>query len=280
MKAFEDFKNYDPSFWAFVKFVSEKLGYSLRGARSVKSYTYDEIERLCRNNNVQMDKMTIKQVVKYSQMRAELLNEFVENRLMTAEKASQLYNDWQSLHRMNNYLCKLPMNKQKGEKRQVAYFTALINIIAEKTIREITGKTNELGFDDDPRGLAYSIDNGKIIGASSRRFDGAYPSITNPKIVWEIKEYYYATTFGSRIADAVYETQLDGYEFDELYRRTGRKVYHVLFIDAYKTWWEDGKSYLCRLIDALNSGVVDEIIVGEEVLTRWEQLLKEILVSK
>ena len=93
----------------------------------------------------------------------------------------------------------------------------------------------------------------------------------------KIKEYYYATTFGSRVADGVYETQLDGYELKELSDRTGKKVYHVLFIDAYRTWWIQGKSYLCRIIDALNMGLVDEVIIGREVFTRWPELLQTIL---
>ena len=101
--------------------------------------------------------------------------------------------------------------------------------------------------------------------------------LQSPELVWEIKEYYYATTFGSRVADGVYETQLDGFEFKELYERTGKKVYHVLFIDAYRTWWVQGKSYLCRLVDAMNSGIVDEVIVGREVLTRWPELLRSII---
>ena len=162
--------------------------------------------------------------------------------------------------------------------RQVAFFTAIINIITEKTIREVTGVHDQLGFDDDPRGLVYILDDDyQVIGVSSRRFDGAYPGIENPLLVWEIKEYYYATTFGSRVADGVYETQLDGIEFKELYERTGRKVYHVLFVDSYRTWWVQGKSYLCRLVDAMNSGGVDEVIVGAEVLTRWPELLREII---
>ena len=197
---------------------------------------------------------------------------------MDAQAAGEEFRNWEMLHRIGNYYCKLPLNKQKGEMKQIAFFTAIINIIAEKTIREITGNSYSLGFDDDPRSLAYILDDdNRIIGASSRRFDGAYPNIENPKLVWEIKEYYYATTFGSRVADGVYETQLDGFEFKELYERTGRKVYHVLFIDAYRTWWIQGKSYLCRLVDAMNSGVVDEVIVGREVLTRWPELLHSIM---
>ena len=49
-----------------------------------------------------------------------------------------------------------------------------------------------------------SVDYKHIYINTSRRFDGAYPNIINPRIVWEIKEYYYATTFGSRVADGVY----------------------------------------------------------------------------
>ena len=278
MQAFEQFQGMDASFWAFVKYISENLGYTERGEGVVKKYPLSEIKALCRERGINASEDTIINAAQYSKMRADLLNRFAESMLMDAETASEEFRNWEMLHRVGNYYCKLPLNKQKGAMKQVAFFTAIINIIAEKTIREITGNTRSLGFDDDPRGLAYVWDdNGRIIGASSRRFDGAYPSIESPKLVWEIKEYYYATTFGSRVADGVYETQLDGFEFKELYDRTGRKVYHVLFIDAYRTWWVQGKSYLCRLVDAMNSGVVDEVIVGREVLTRWPELLRTII---
>lgn len=278
MQAFEQFQGMDASFWAFVKYISENLGYTERGEGVVKKYPISEIKALCRERGINASEDTIINAAQYSKMRADLLNRFAESMLMDAETASEEFRNWEMLHRVGNYYCKLPLNKQKGAMKQVAFFTAIINIIAEKTIREITGNTRSLGFDDDPRGLAYVWDdNGRIIGASSRRFDGAYPSIESPKLVWEIKEYYYATTFGSRVADGVYETQLDGFEFKELYDRTGRKVYHVLFIDAYRTWWVQGKSYLCRLVDAMNSGVVDEVIVGREVLTRWPELLRTII---
>ena len=278
MKAFREFENASTEFWAFVKFISETLGYSERGSGIVKAYTYDEISDTCMHYRINASENLISDTIKYSNMRADMLNNFVESKLMDARQANREYMEWEQLHRLHNYMCKLPLNKQKGEMRQVAFFTAIINIITEKTIREITGNINELGFDDNPRSLTYIWDDDRhIIGATSRRFDGAYPNTESPQIVWEIKEYYYNTSFGSRIADGVYETQLDGFEFNEIYDRTGHKVYHVLFIDAYHTWWDLGKSYLCRLVDALNSGVVDEIIVGREVLTRWPELLKSII---
>lgn len=278
MRPFNEFRHMDASFWAFIKFISEILGYTEKKQGVVKAYTSVDVKKLCEKNNISVSTDTIENAVKYSLMRADLLNSFAQSMLMDAQTASEEYRKWEMLHRIGNYHCKLPLNKQKGEMKQVAFFTAIINIIAEKTIREITNSTDSLGFDDDPRGLTYIWDDDKkLIGASSRRFDGAYPSTKSPKIVWEIKEYYYATTFGSRVADGVYETQLDGFEFKELFDRTGRKVYHILFIDAYKTWWIQGKSYLCRLIDAMNSGVVDEVIVGKEVLTRWPELLKTMI---
>lgn len=268
----------DASFWAFVKYISENIGYTERGEGLVKEYPISTIQSICEERGINASEDVIIDAAQYSKMRADLLNGFAKKMLMNAKQASEEFKKWKILHKLGNYYCKLPLNKQKGAMKQIAFFTAIINIIAEKTIREITGNDCSLGFDDDPHGLAYVWDDdGRIIGASSRRFDGAYPSIESPELVWEIKEYYYATTFGSRVADGVYETQLDGFEFKELYDRTGKKVYHVLFIDAYRTWWVQGKSYLCRLVDAMNSGVVDEVIVGREVLTRWPELLRSII---
>lgn len=280
MMAFDEFRGAPADFWAFIKFVSEQLGYTKRKSGNVKKYTRQKIEDLCRETNTIVNSKAITAALTYTDMRADLLNNFVEPNLMDAESAQHEFEKLYPIYENSNFRCKLPLNKQKGSMKQIAFLTAIINILTEKTIREITGNTHELGFDDDPRGLTYIRDNsGNIIGASSRRFDGAYPNIYNPSIVWEIKEYYYATTFGSRIADAVYETQLDGFEFKDLYERTGYKVNHILFVDAYRTWWTQGKSYLCRLIDALNAGAVDEVIIGREVIDRWPKLLRELIVG-
>lgn len=114
----------------------------------------------------------------------------------------------------------------------------------------------------------------------ARRVDGCFPSAVNPVAIWEIKEYYFTTTFGSRVADGVYETLLDGMELEELREHEGIDIHHLLVIDAYYTWWVKGKSYLCRMIDMLHMGYVDEILFGYEVIerlpavvARWVELL-------
>ena len=48
MQAFEQFQGMDASFWAFVKYISENLGYTERGEGVVKKYPISEIKALCR----------------------------------------------------------------------------------------------------------------------------------------------------------------------------------------------------------------------------------------
>ena len=90
----------------------------------------------------------------------------------------------------------IPMNKQKGEMKAPAYFTGLVNMLIEKF-------TEGLPCDYDPHRLAIITKNGLPLRTLARRVDGAFPSIVNPIAIWEIKEYYYTTTFGSRVADGI-----------------------------------------------------------------------------
>ena len=221
MKAFRRFTKEDKSFWFFIRFLSEKLGYSKKG--EILSYNRAQIESLCKKENIFASPDRITQAMDYCQMRADTINTVVQENLMDAEMAKS---EFEKLQRLGTYYSKLIMNKPSGSKKRINYFTAIITMIAEKVLG---GGEN---FDPDPRGLVYVLNNRTITGASSRRFDGAYPSIYNPKIVWEIKEYYYSKTFGSRVADAVYEAELDGYEFNEIFSRTGESVHHVMFIDG------------------------------------------------
>jgi len=131
----------------------------------------------------------------------------------------------------------------------------------------------------DPRTLTTVTLGGRPLCTLSRRVDGAYPSPVNPIAIWEIKEYYHTTSFGSRVADGIYETLLDGAELEAI-KGIDHRIRHYLFVDAYKTWWEDGKSYLCRLVDAMHMGYVDEVLVGSEALERVPQLAQEWVEEK
>lgn len=276
MKAFPQFSRMPEVFWASVKFVSQEIGYKDRRTNAVKVYSEQEITKLFELHRLSINTKLIRDIAYYSKLRAAALNDFAKSNLMDVSEAHNVFSKLYEIYSENGFLCSIPMNKQKGDKKQTAYFTAIINILTEKTIREEGLFEGTKGFDDDPRSLMYVIDDeGYIQGASSRRLDGAYPSLVNPQIMWEIKEYYYTTTFGSRVADAVYETQLDGYEMRDISERVGYPIKHVLFVDGYKTWWTDGKPYLCRIIDAVNAGLLDEVIIGREVLERWPEFIRE-----
>ena len=160
------------------------------------------------------------------------------------------------------------MNKQRGTKKAPAYLTGIINMIIERNSKGAP-------CDYDPRELTTFTKDSSPLRTLARRVDGAFPSAVNPIAIWEIKEYYNTTTFGSRVADGVYETLLDGMELEELREKTGITPKHYLFIDARYTWWDCGRSYLCRIVDMLHMGYVDEVLFGLEVIETLPSIVKE-----
>lgn len=203
-----------------------------------------------------------REIVDYLNFRLGALRRIQPN-LMEKAEAEKLFNDLKAELEPE---CLLPMNKQKGEKRHHAYLTGIINMLTE---RELGG----VFFDDNPRGLTTLTRAGKPFRTLSRWLDGAYPGINDPTAIWEVKEYYGTTSFGSRVADGVYESMLDGMELEEAAGHLPR-VRHYLIVDDRFTWWTKGKSYLCRLIDILHMGLVDEILFGREALDRWPVIVR------
>ena len=65
------------------------------------------------------------------------------------------------------------------------------------------------------------------------------------------------------------------FEIEELRREEGIDVKHCLMVDAHYTWWDCGKSYLCRILDMLHMGYVDEVLFGREVVEQLPKLVKE-----
>ena len=274
MKPDPRFLKQPKTFWANVRTISEQVGYTLRNQRVIKVPTFDEILNALRSLNLRATQIRTDggepttlgtNLCDYLQYRADVLNKFVEPRLMDAERAKELFHRLKSTHRKS---CPLPMNKQKGDKKAEAYLTGIVNMLIEAGI-------GEYHCDYDPRGLTTVTLDGAPLRTLARRVDGAFPSIVNPIAVWELKEYYYTTTFGSRVADGVYESLLDGMELEEIREHEGIDVRHYLFVDAHYTWWDCGKSYLCRIIDMLHMGYVDEVLFGYEVVEELPRIVAE-----
>lgn len=258
------------SFWAQVKLISITLGYSNK--EKVKTYSAEEIVECLKNFGLSTEhiidsggKVTLEGslLVDYFLYRANCLEKNIKPNLMDKERAQEVF---QSLF-SKSHKEKVPFNKQKGDKRHYAYLTGIVNLLTEFNI-------GNNSFDSNPNRQVIITRNKKPIRTLIRRMDGTFPSVTNPYAVWEIKEYYGTTTFGSRVADGVYETMLDGYELEELRSVEGIDVKHYLIVDDYFTWWKLGKSYLCKIIDMLHEGFLDEVIFGREILERWPRIVE------
>lgn len=269
MQSATAFSDLPISFWAHVKFLSERLGYSQRTPRGqpkrLRRYTPSEIRTCFEGEGLALDSQITPEILRdYLNHRSDLLEVQVEPNLMTRDQARA---EFERLRAELNPSCSLPMNKQKKDKRHHAYLVGIINMLTEHAL---AGKP----FVDEPRGLIVVTQNNRLLRTFSRWMDGAYPALTDPEAVWEVKEYYGTTTFGSRVADGVYESMLDGYEFAELQHTEQRRVLHYLIVDDHFTWWDCGRSYLCRIIDMLHVGLVDEVLFGREVLTRWPEIVR------
>lgn len=277
MKPKNKFLGQPKHFWAYVRSVSEQVGYTERkkiNKGRVKIPSILEIKNGLEKRDLNPLKV-IKtngtptkfgdQLLEYFEYRANILNDYVEPRLMDLKRAKKEFN---RLHKKLSPNAPIPMNKQKKEKKSPAYFTGIINMLIEANL-------NGLSCDYDPKRLTTITKDGFPLRTLARRVDGAFPTTTNPLAIWEIKEYYYTTTFGSRVADGVYETLLDGMELQELFSNQKIKIYHYMMVDAHYTWWGMGKSYLCRMIDMLHMGLVDEVLFGYEVIERLPIIVKE-----
>ncbi|HEX8493127.1 MAG TPA: hypothetical protein VF658_09825 [Pyrinomonadaceae bacterium] len=274
MKANGLFLNQPKPFWANVRSISQHLGYTLRGTGQIKVPTLEEMRLTMLElglstthiiDNLGQPTELGRTLSDYFESRADFLNNYVRVRLMDVARARETF------ERLKEKLCPtcpLPMNKQKGEKKAAAYFTGIINMMIE-------ANAEGLPCNYDPRELTSVTFNGAPLRTLARRVDGAFTSTVNPIAVWEIKEYYYTTTFGSRVADGVYETLLDGMELEELREHEQIEVKHYLMVDDYNTWWNMGRSYLCRIMDMLHMGYIDEALFGYEVVERLPDIVKE-----
>lgn len=275
------FNSQPSSFWATVQFVSTELGYSVprqslqHDLKEIRSYSIGQIQRCHRTHGLSTEMLFSQEsnqatefgnlLVAYFEIRKQLLTQVVEPNLMDRECARL---EFERLRTRLKPSCPLPMNKQRGDKRHHAYLTCIVNMLTEQVL-------GSNAFDADPQQVIRITNDRNLLYTGYRRMDGAFPSIFDPIAIWELKEYYGTTTFGSRVADAVYLTKLDGYEMVQLRTESGYHIRHYLIVDDHYTWWECGASYLCRIIDMLHMGLLDEVLFGREVLDRWPKIVEE-----
>jgi hypothetical protein len=267
----------DKAFWAHVRTLSQTIGYTMRGVvgARVKAPTFQDVVAAMDYNTLLSDHLvapdgvspsdSAQTLLAYFAYRAEVLNTFVQHQLQTRDEAEAMY-----LRILRQYPSRRPAskNKQTGDKATVAFLTAIVNLLIE-------AHSQGIDYDHNPMQLTTITQNGRPLRTLARRVDGAFPSVVNPVAIWEIKEYYNTTTFGSRVADGVYETMLDGAELEEMRMNTGVHVEHLLIVDAKFTWWDTsgGPAYLCRIVDMLHMGYVDEVLFGKEIEQRLPALV-------
>lgn len=291
MQPNRDFIGLPKSFWANIRTIGQEVGYTVKPKRQkgvtgqagpIKVPTGKEIKAALEAIHLTAKHLLGRtsrptdlgrQVLAYFEYRADVLNRIVEPLLMNAARAEQLYTRLQT---SLGSRASVPMNKQSQEKKKSAYFTGIINMLIEANLEG-------LPCNYSPQELTTVTRNREPFRTLARRVDGAFPGPVDPLAVWEIKEYYYTTTFGSRVADGVYETLLDGMELEELDAALRElatledrpiHIQHLLMVDAHFTWWVKGRSYLCRIVDMLHMGYVDEVLFGEEVVTRMPVIAK------
>lgn len=269
----DKFTRLPKTFWANVRLLSQEIGYTEKGTNQIRIPSMNGIESKLDKFGIDIKRLQTQKINNrrldellqdYFAYRADVLNSYVEPRLMNVKDAKRIFREYFAKLKPS---CPIPMNKQTGTKKAPAYLTGLVNMIIE-------ANSQGLPCDYDPRQLTVLTKDNLPLRTLARRVDGAFPSSVNPLAVWEIKEYYYTTTFGSRVADGIYETLLDGLELEELVEHEHIKVQHYLIVDAYDTWWKQGKSYLCRIIDLLHMGLIDEALFGYEVVERLPSIVK------
>lgn len=142
--------------------------------------------------------------------------------------------------------------------------------IARKVAREYNLDSNV-----NPQLSCFWTEESRL-AVTARNLDGAIPSLENPSVVWEIKEYWAKTRGGSKMSDAVYECMLVGMELRMFEEETDRRIRHAVLVDG-SIQWGHRLSDLRRFIDILNQGLLDVLIVGSEVETEWESFLRHAL---
>ncbi len=213
------------------------------------------------------------QEVKVTREMMELLRRYLEERkirlhgailiLRSAEEAKNFCDS-------NLFNIKIVKTQSKDHHQSAAALVATVGGIAFRVCQKLSEGANIC----PARRCVWQF--GGQLHVSARNLDGAIPSLRNPYVVWEIKEYWGKTKGGSKMSDAVYECNLVGGEIRKFEETVGYKISHIVFLDG-KEQWGYRRSDLGRFIDLEYQGLIDYLFVGREIETGWERLLEELI---
>jgi len=247
--------------WNIIRLYS-----SIWGKNIIKNWE----DTLRKNNEVQLDKNQILNIPKET---VKLFFEYLEERGHLFKLA---FNNLRTEKEALDFCQRngITVGKTKTQ-NQDHYQSSKAMVASVSSIARNTCVDRGLGFNSNPQGRCVWRHNQQL-HVSVRNLDGAIPSLVNPSVVWEIKEYWGKTSGGSKMSDALYECHLVGLELREYEERTQHKVHHVVFLDG-KEQWETRTSDLKRFLDITNQGLIDYLVIGIEVQSEWSKILQAIL---
>lgn len=219
-----------------------------------------------KNNQLQIDGSYIRisdealanQLVGYLKSRESMFEQALKN--LRDEEAANLY------CKQLGYEVGVTTTENKSHHQSTKSMISAVSSIAIDVCKQ-----KGITYNDNPQNRCVWFKN-NMLHVTARNLDGAIPSLANPSIVWEIKEYWGKTKGGSKMSDAVYECHLVGKEIREYEQVSGCKISHLVFLDG-KEQWGYRKSDLKRFLDLLNQGLIDQLIIGIEVESAWREYL-------
>jgi hypothetical protein len=243
-----------------------RLYTSLRGKNKIKKWETDlkkqMIIRLGLNQVLNISAENVRLFFEYMEERERLFNYAFDN-LRLEDEALDFCNK-------SGFKVGQTTTKNRDHHQSSKSMVAAVSAIAEKVCESKGIKVNS-----NPQGrCAWHDENG--LHVTARNLDGSIPSLVNPSIIWEIKEYWGKTSGGSKMSDALYECNLVGFELREYEAVFRHKIHHIVFLDG-KIQWGTRKSDLKRFIDIMNQGLIDFLINGKDVEKEWRKVLEQIL---
>ncbi len=251
------------SFWELLRYYC-----SLRGTDQknfLKELSSDSKESSKWWDTLGLNDEATKLIVKYCTEREKLLHAALED-LRSEEQAK-------AFCKKNSISWETTKTKSKDHHQSSKTLIATTTAIAEKVCK----KFSETLESNPQRRCVWFINN--HLHVTARNLDGAIPSLKDPYIIWEIKEYWGKTSGGSKMSDAVYECHLVGREIREYEEKTGHKIAHIVFIDG-KDQWLSRKSDLARFIDLRNQGLIDYLFIGRTIETEWSSVLTSLIRTR